>query len=159
MPVEIKVPSVGESITEVVVSAWLKNEGDAVKQDEPVVELETDKATVEVPSPAAGTLSKQLKKVGDSAEMGEVIGMVEEGTAKASAKESAAPAKETKTAKAAEQKQQAQPTKSAESTASAEPVDASQNGDGRQNGQPAVQEKQPAQPQRAAGAAVMPSAQ
>jgi 2-oxoglutarate dehydrogenase E2 component (dihydrolipoamide succinyltransferase) len=82
MAVEIKVPSIGESITEVVVSAWLKNEGETVGRDESVVELESDKATVEVPSPAAGTISKVLKQAGEAAEVGEVIAYLEEGSGK-----------------------------------------------------------------------------
>lgn len=80
MAVEIKVPSIGESITEVVVSAWLKNEGESVSRDESVVELESDKATVEVPAPVAGTVTKVLKKAGDSAQVGEVIAYLEEGS-------------------------------------------------------------------------------
>jgi 2-oxoglutarate dehydrogenase E2 component (dihydrolipoamide succinyltransferase) len=96
MAVEIKVPSIGESITEVVVSAWLKNEGESVGRDEPVVELESDKATVEVPAPISGTVSKVLKKAGDSAQVGEVIAYVEEGGGK-----SPAPAKTGSAEKAA----------------------------------------------------------
>src|SRR4029079_5046975 len=81
MAVEIKVPTIGESITEVVVSAWLKKEGESVARDESVVELESDKATVEVPAPAAGTVTKVLKQAGDSAQVGEVIAYLEEGAA------------------------------------------------------------------------------
>jgi 2-oxoglutarate dehydrogenase E2 component (dihydrolipoamide succinyltransferase) len=83
MAVEIKVPSVGESITEVVISNWIKGEGQAVGRDEAVVEIESDKATVEVPAPVAGTVSKVLKQAGESAEVGEVIAYVEEGAAAA----------------------------------------------------------------------------
>ncbi|MDQ3024140.1 MAG: E3 binding domain-containing protein, partial [bacterium] len=79
MAVEIKVPSIGESINEVVVSAWLKNEGDSVNRDESVVELESDKATVEVPAPVSGTVTKVLKRAGESAMVGEVIAYLEEG--------------------------------------------------------------------------------
>jgi 2-oxoglutarate dehydrogenase E2 component (dihydrolipoamide succinyltransferase) len=79
MPLELKVPQVGESISQVQIGQWLKEEGDAVAKDENVVELETDKATVELPSPAAGTLTRLLKKSGDSAAVGEVIGYLEEG--------------------------------------------------------------------------------
>jgi 2-oxoglutarate dehydrogenase E2 component (dihydrolipoamide succinyltransferase) len=89
MAVEIKVPTIGESINEVVVSAWLKNEGESVSRDESVVELESDKATVEVPAPAGGTITKVLKKAGDSAQVGEVIAYLEEGAgaAKSAAKQ------------------------------------------------------------------------
>ena len=79
MAVELKVPSAGESITEVVIATWLKKEGDAVKRDEPVVEIETDKATLEVPSPVAGVLRGITKKQGDGATVGEVIAQIEEG--------------------------------------------------------------------------------
>jgi 2-oxoglutarate dehydrogenase E2 component (dihydrolipoamide succinyltransferase) len=100
MAIEIKVPSIGESITEVVVSAWLKQEGESVGRDESVVELESDKATVEVPAPVAGTITKVLKQAGDSAEVGEVLAYLEEGAAKSAApaqtatKEEPAPAAE-----------------------------------------------------------------
>ncbi len=79
MAVELKVPSAGESITEVVIATWLKKEGDAVKQDEAVVEIETDKATLEVPAPAAGVLRGITKQQGQGATVGEVIAHIEEG--------------------------------------------------------------------------------
>ena len=82
MAIEVKVPSVGESITEVYISSWLKQEGDAVAKDEPLVELETDKATVEVHAPVAGTLTKHLKKKGDRADVGEAIAQIEAGASK-----------------------------------------------------------------------------
>ncbi|MEX2534315.1 MAG: 2-oxoglutarate dehydrogenase complex dihydrolipoyllysine-residue succinyltransferase [Trueperaceae bacterium] len=81
MAVELKVPDVGESVSEVFIGTWLKREGEAVTQDEPLVELETDKATVEVPSSVSGKLAKVLKKQGDSAQVGEVIAHLEEGEA------------------------------------------------------------------------------
>jgi 2-oxoglutarate dehydrogenase E2 component (dihydrolipoamide succinyltransferase) len=80
MAVELKVPSAGESISEVVIATWLKKEGDAVKQDEAVVEIETDKATLEVPAPAAGVLRGITKQQGQGATVGEVIAHIEEGT-------------------------------------------------------------------------------
>jgi 2-oxoglutarate dehydrogenase E2 component (dihydrolipoamide succinyltransferase) len=79
MAVELKVPSAGESITEVVIATWLKKEGDAVKQDEAVVEIETDKATLEVPAPVAGVLRGISKQQGQGATVGEVIAHIEEG--------------------------------------------------------------------------------
>ena len=85
MAVELKVPAVGESITEVYIGAWLKQEGDAVEKDEPLVEVETDKATLEVPATVSGTLSKVLKQEGESADVGEVIAHVAEGEAAAAA--------------------------------------------------------------------------
>ena len=81
MPVDVKVPSPGESITEVFIGTWLKSEGDAVERDEPLVEVETDKATLEVPAPAAGKIVELLKSEGDTAGVGEVIARIEEGAA------------------------------------------------------------------------------
>ena len=83
MPVELKVPSVGESVTEVEIGEWLKSVGDAVKQDDIVVMLETDKVTVELPAPVNGTISKILVKKGDSARVGDVLGYMEEGAVQA----------------------------------------------------------------------------
>lgn len=74
MPIELKVPAVGESITEVEIGAWLKAKGARVEKDEPVVTLESDKATVELPAPVSGTLTDVLKQKGDTAKVGEVIG-------------------------------------------------------------------------------------
>jgi 2-oxoglutarate dehydrogenase E2 component (dihydrolipoamide succinyltransferase) len=87
MAIELKVPEIGESITEVEIGGWLKKAGEPVAKDEPVVTLESDKATVELPSPAAGTMGKALKQQGDVAKVGEVIAYLEEGkTAAAGAK-------------------------------------------------------------------------
>ena len=96
---DVKVPEVGESITEVFIGAWLKNEGDTVAQDEPLVEIETDKATLEVPAPVAGVLSGVLKKQGDAAMVGEVIAQV--GGASAAASASAEATTESREAEAA----------------------------------------------------------
>src|SRR2546421_10155293 len=79
MAIELKVPAVGESITEVEIGEWLKARGDVVKKDEPVVTLESDKATVELPAPASGVISAVLKKKGETAAIGEVIGMIGRG--------------------------------------------------------------------------------
>ncbi len=92
MPLELKVPEVGESITEVMIGAWKKKEGDAVRADEPVVEIESDKATVELPAPGAGTVTKILKGQGEKATVGEVIGYMEAGAASASSAAPASPA-------------------------------------------------------------------
>ncbi len=78
MPVELKVPPIGESITEVQIGEWRKREGEPVEKDENLVEIETDKATVELPAPIAGTVTKMLKKRGETAAVGEVIGYMEE---------------------------------------------------------------------------------
>jgi 2-oxoglutarate dehydrogenase E2 component (dihydrolipoamide succinyltransferase) len=79
--IELKVPTVGESITEVQIGDWLKGEGEFVEKDQPVVEIESDKATVEVSAPASGTISKVMKRKGERATVGEVIGQVEESAA------------------------------------------------------------------------------
>jgi 2-oxoglutarate dehydrogenase E2 component (dihydrolipoamide succinyltransferase) len=80
---EIKVPAVGESITEVIVSEWLKPEGAWVEKDEPLVTLETDKVNVDVPAPAAGVLAKILKGKESTALVGEVIARIEQNGKKA----------------------------------------------------------------------------
>jgi len=77
MAVELRVPEVGESITEVVIAAWHKAEGQAVEVDETVAELETDKATLELPAPVTGVLSRILKAQGETAKVGEVIALIE----------------------------------------------------------------------------------
>ena len=90
MAKEIRVPALGESVTEATIAKWFRNEGDAVKVDEPLVELETDKVTVEVPAPASGKLSAISVKVGATVNVGAILGAIEEGTA--SAKTASAPA-------------------------------------------------------------------
>ncbi|HEY6179533.1 MAG TPA: biotin/lipoyl-containing protein, partial [Kofleriaceae bacterium] len=80
---DLVVPALGESITEAVVSSWLKQVGDAVAADEPVAELETDKITVQLPSPVAGVLAEQKVAVGATVRVGDVIGAVEAGAARA----------------------------------------------------------------------------
>ncbi len=77
MAIELKVPEVGESITEVMIGAWKKQEGDVVAVDESIVEIESDKATVELPAPASGTIIRVLKASGEKAVVGEVIGILE----------------------------------------------------------------------------------
>lgn len=79
MSVELKVPSVGESITEVQIGDWLKDAGEEVKADEGVVVIETDKVTVELPAPAAGVVTKVLKRKGETATVGETIGFMDVG--------------------------------------------------------------------------------
>ena len=92
MSVELVIPQVGESITEAMIGKWLKKAGDRVEKDEPVVELETDKVTVELPAPAAGTISKQIKAEGEKANIGEVIGLMEEGAGSNAGEAASAPA-------------------------------------------------------------------
>src|SRR5207247_2463144 len=78
MPIELKIPAVGESISEVEIGDWRKAEGDPVKKDEIIAVLESEKATVELPAPADGTLGRILKSKGQTAGVGEVIGYLNE---------------------------------------------------------------------------------
>ncbi len=91
MPTEIRVPALGESITEATVGHWLKAAGEAVAADEPLVELETDKVTVEVPAPVAGVLSEIAVKVGETVSVGARLGSISDGEAKAEAPDARAP--------------------------------------------------------------------
>ena len=77
MAQDIIVPTLGESVTEATIAKWFKKPGDAVKADEPLVELETDKVTVEVPAPSAGVLQEQLVKEGDTVEVGAKLGTID----------------------------------------------------------------------------------
>src|SRR6185503_17563199 len=81
MTIEIKVPTMGESVTEATVARWFKHEGDAVKRDEPLLELETDKVTVEVPAPADGMIESISAKDGDTVKVGAILGAIAEGKA------------------------------------------------------------------------------
>jgi len=76
MAIEIKVPSLGESVTTATIARWMKKPGDAVAADEPVVELETDKVTVEVPSPSAGVLGEIVAQEGAEVEVGAILGII-----------------------------------------------------------------------------------
>jgi 2-oxoglutarate dehydrogenase E2 component (dihydrolipoamide succinyltransferase) len=78
MSIELKVPSVGESITDVQIGEWLKNEGSRVERDDTLVKIETDKATLDLPAPAAGILRRILVKAGQPAAVGDVIGILDE---------------------------------------------------------------------------------
>src|SRR4051812_37949121 len=89
---EIRVPTLGESVTEATIGRWFKKAGDAVAVDEPLVELETDKVTIEVPAPSAGTLGEIVAKDGETVAVGALLGQIKEGAAGAAAKP-AAPAK------------------------------------------------------------------
>src|SRR5665213_626959 len=89
---EIRVPTLGESVTEATIGRWFKKAGDAVAVDEPLVELETDKVTIEVPATSAGTLGAITAKDGETVAVGALLGQITEGGAPA-AKPAAAPAK------------------------------------------------------------------
>src|ERR1700733_15018993 len=98
MSIEIKVPTMGESVTEATVARWFKKEGDAVKRDEPLLELETDKVTVEVPAPAVGAIESISGQAGGTVQVGSLLGSISEGAAGAKA---AAPAPKAEAAKPA----------------------------------------------------------
>src|SRR6185436_18273758 len=78
MAVELVVPTVGESITEVQIGDWLVPEGQSANKEDALVVIETDKVTVELPAPISGTVTKVLKRKGDTAAVGEVIGYIDE---------------------------------------------------------------------------------
>ena len=110
MAKEIRVPALGESVTEATIAKWFRKAGEAVKADEPLVELETDKVTVEVPAPASGKLASIDAQPGSTVNVGALLGMIEEGAAGSAA--AAAPAK------AAEAPKKTEPAKAAEQTLS-----------------------------------------
>jgi len=88
---EIRVPTLGESVTEATIGKWFKKPGDAVAVDEPLVELETDKVTIEVPAPAAGVLGDIAAKDGDTVAVGALLGQIKEGAVAAKAAPAAPP--------------------------------------------------------------------
>src|SRR5882724_8426086 len=91
---EIRVPTLGESVTEATIGRWFKKPGEAVSVDEPLVELETDKVTIEVPAPAAGTLGEIVAKDGETVAVGALLGQISDGAgAAAKPAAAAAPAK------------------------------------------------------------------
>ncbi|QIG47950.1 2-oxoglutarate dehydrogenase complex dihydrolipoyllysine-residue succinyltransferase [Nordella sp. HKS 07] len=96
MAKEIRVPQLGESVTEATIGKWFKAQGEAVKVDEPLVELETDKVTVEVPAPAAGVLATIAAQPGQTVNVGALLGAIEEGAVAAAAAPKAAEAKPAK---------------------------------------------------------------
>ena len=83
MATEIRVPTLGESVSEATIGKWFKKAGEAIEADEPVVELETDKVTIEVPAPAAGTLAEITAQEGDTVEPGVLLGLIADGAAAA----------------------------------------------------------------------------
>src|ERR1700694_6041797 len=76
---EIRVPTLGESVTEATIGRWFKKAGDAVAVDEPLVELETDKVTIEVPAPSAGILGEIAAKDGETVAVGALLGQISDG--------------------------------------------------------------------------------
>ena len=114
MAKEIRVPQLGESVTEATIGKWFKAEGQAVKADEPLVELETDKVTVEVPAPAGGVLASIAAQPGQTVNVGALLGAIEEGAAGTAP----APKAEAKPVKAEEPKKTAEPPPQAQPAAS-----------------------------------------
>jgi len=143
---DLVVPQLGESISEAVVARWLKQVGEAVAIDEPIAELETDKITVQLPSPVAGALSEQRAQVGATVKVGEVIGAVEAGAAGASAAEAAKPeaAKPAATAAKPAAAAPAQAAAPAKPSVPTKPIEAPNQPTGRQPLVAGV----PAQPQK-----------
>ena len=91
MATEIKVPTLGESVTEATIGQWFKATGDAVQADEPLVELETDKVTIEVPAPVSGTMGDIVAAEGETVEVGALLAMLNEGAGGAAAASAPAP--------------------------------------------------------------------
>jgi 2-oxoglutarate dehydrogenase E2 component (dihydrolipoamide succinyltransferase) len=110
MSTDIKVPALGESVTEATIGQWFKKVGDSIDADEPVVELETDKVTIEVPAPAAGTLEAISANEGDTVEVGALIGAIAEG--EGSGASAPAAANEDKAEEKTEEKAEAKPASS-----------------------------------------------
>jgi 2-oxoglutarate dehydrogenase E2 component (dihydrolipoamide succinyltransferase) len=112
MSVEVQVPQLGESVTEAVITRWLKSDGDTVAVDEPLCELESDKATLDLPSPASGTL-RVAKQSGETVKVGEIIARIEEAAAKAASAVAATPVARTKPQHAKGTKVEARPAATA----------------------------------------------
>src|SRR5258708_39838277 len=113
MATEIRVPALGESVSEATVAKWLKGVGDAVAQDEPLVELETDKVTLEVNAASAGTLAEIAAPVGSNVEIGGLLGKIADGAAVAKSAPQPAPAAKPAAAAAAPKAPAAAPAKPA----------------------------------------------
>lgn len=128
MAVELKVPPLGESITEAVVGKWNKKKGEAVSADEPIVVLETDKVTIDVPAPASGALASISFKEGDKVRVGEVLGLIDAkgAAAAAPAPAAAAPAPAAPPASAPAATSEARITPTARNMAAANNVDVTQ---------------------------------
>lgn len=132
MPIELKIPAVGESITEVQIGEWLKSEGDLVKQDEPVAVIDSEKTTFELPAPQTGRLSKILHQAGETVSVGAVVGQLEldGGESKAAPSETDNQAAKPKAEPKKEPKAQPKPEKPAASTVPADMRAAQTEGEG-----------------------------
>lgn len=119
MSIEVKVPTLGESVSEATVGQWLKKPGEAVALDEPIVSLETDKVAVEVPAPAAGVLGAQAVSEGDTVAVGALLALIEDGVAAAGAQ---APAPRTEAPAPAEAPAKAAPVAESADAAALSPA-------------------------------------
>src|ERR1700733_8364408 len=118
MTIEIKVPAMGESVTEATVARWFKKEGESVARDEPLLELETDKVTVEVPAPAPGSIESMSVQAEATVQVGTVLGSIAGGKA---SKASSVPAAKSETPKPAPKAETSKPAPAPKSEAPAMP--------------------------------------
>ncbi len=117
MATEIRVPTLGESVSEATIARWYKKPGEAVKVDEPLVELETDKVTLEVPAPASGVMGEIIAQDGSTVEPGAILGSIDEGgTATAAPKKAEASAEKAAPVKEADKEPAKEPAKAAASS-------------------------------------------
>lgn len=128
MAVDLKVPEMGESVTEVFIGQWQKKEGDHVEQDDALVEIESEKATLDLRAPAAGVLTKILKASGEAAEVGDVIGQIDEAA----------------TEKKPPEKSESDSEEEAEPAAEAKPAKSEESAKDKKESKPAAEEKKPA---------------
>src|SRR3954447_9608856 len=130
MPTSVTMPALGESVTEGTVTRWLKQEGEQVKADEPLLEVSTDKVDTEIPSPAAGVLTKILVAEDETVEVGTELAVIGGGDAGAPASE---PAEESESEQPAAVQPESQPAEQAEeaeeSAPESEPAPAGAQGD------------------------------
>lgn len=124
MSSEIRVPTLGESVTEATIAQWYKKPGDAVAIDEPLCELETDKVTIEVPAQSAGVLAEVTVAEGETVEVGALLGSIGEGTGKENATENTAPPAGTAPAASAEPTPAPPPAAATPAAAAPEPAPA-----------------------------------
>jgi 2-oxoglutarate dehydrogenase E2 component (dihydrolipoamide succinyltransferase) len=128
MAIDITVPNLGESVTEGTVSVWLKKPGDPVAADETLLELETDKATLEIPSPAAGVLSEVLVPEGEDVEIGALLGRIEAGAEPEVTEEQSAPEEVTEPPASASEAAGRAPVAAAQGTAALDPSSVPRSG-------------------------------
>jgi 2-oxoglutarate dehydrogenase E2 component (dihydrolipoamide succinyltransferase) len=121
MTTEVKVPTLGESITEATLGQWLKKPGDAVKADEPIASLETDKVAIEVPAPVDGVIGALVAKEGDTVEVGALIATIETGSGTSTGQQETTAGEDTQTRARAEEKTDASPAATAGQQAPAQP--------------------------------------